>query len=555
MTEHNEFRVFGPPGTGKTTFLREQVVKWAREYGADALAVCSFTRTAAAEIASRVNADTTRLKRGQIGTLHSLALHSLDGPDLVADRLPEWNEAHPGYAVTVSGKSFLDEAPSERYDVEQGDGYLRVYEQLRARCTPRELWPVGVMPFVKAYENWKHEEVLLDFTDLIETALTETRGPNGNRSILIVDEAQDLSALELALVRHWGASMDTLMMAGDDDQAIYGFRGATPDAFLTPPVPAEFKRVLQQSYRVPAAVHRVATRWVEQLSTREPKEYLPREDAEGVVAGLPISSNDGYMLAERAVLHAERGQTVMILATCGYLLNPIVRALRDEGVPFHNPYRPARGDWNPLGTSTSKSTRAADRVLAYLRRDEATYGDDVAESWTGAEFKRWVEVVKATSLFERGHQDKVLAVLEPLVPVDLEWLLTGPWAHLDEPTIDRISEGDLSWLQANLLAGRRKGFEYPLEVARKRGAVALRGVPPITVGTIHSVKGGQADVVLLLPNLSRQGYAEWEDRKHGGRDATIRQFYVGMTRARDELYVPELRGTSGLEPHQLIGVQ
>ncbi|MCE5308667.1 MAG: ATP-binding domain-containing protein [Acidobacteriales bacterium] len=56
------------------------------------------------------------------------------------------------------------------------------------------------------------------------------------------------------------------------------------------------------------------------------------------------------------------------------------------------------------------------------------------------------------------------------------------------------------------------------------------------VGTIHSVKGGQADVVYLFPDLSQAGDAHYA---HGGasRDSVIRQFYVGATRARERLYI------------------
>jgi superfamily I DNA/RNA helicase len=60
--------------------------------------------------------------------------------------------------------------------------------------------------------------------------------------------------------------------------------------------------------------------------------------------------------------------------------------------------------------------------------------------------------------------------------------------------------------------------------------------PRVVVGTIHSVKGGEADVVYLFPDLSRAGDAQYQ-RMGPPRDSVVRLFYVGMTRARHTLYI------------------
>jgi superfamily I DNA/RNA helicase len=77
---------------------------------------------------------------------------------------------------------------------------------------------------------------------------------------------------------------------------------------------------------------------------------------------------------------------------------------------------------------------------------------------------------------------------------------------------------------------------FPAEIAARRSARALLETPQVVVGTIHSVKGGQADVVYLFPDLSQAADAQYA---HGGaaRDSVIRQFYVGATRAREVLYI------------------
>ena len=70
----------------------------------------------------------------------------------------------------------------------------------------------------------------------------------------------------------------------------------------------------------------------------------------------------------------------------------------------------------------------------------------------------------------------------------------------------------------------------------RRGPQALLETPKVVVGTVHSVKGGQADVVYLFPDLSQAGDAQYA-RGGVASDSVIRQFYVGVTRAREKLYI------------------
>ena len=75
------------------------------------------------------------------------------------------------------------------------------------------------------------------------------------------------------------------------------------------------------------------------------------------------------------------------------------------------------------------------------------------------------------------------------------------------------------------------------------GVRALRETPRVIVGTIHSVKGCEADVVFLFPDLSRAADAAYQ--KHGpDRDSVIRLFYVDMTRAKHTLYICQQESAS-----------
>ncbi len=100
--------------------------------------------------------------------------------------------------------------------------------------------------------------------------------------------------------------------------------------------------------------------------------------------------------------------------------------------------------------------------------------------------------------------------------------------------LDALARGDVEWFRRNVRARyRTRVLDYAIHVSSRFGRSALTDPPRITIGTIHSVKGGEADVVYLFPDLSPAGIEQY--RRPEGRASIIRTFFVGMTRARSEL--------------------
>ena len=99
---------------------------------------------------------------------------------------------------------------------------------------PRDGWPATLVQFERRWTAYKEENGLLDFTDLIETCLRDVALAPNNPAVIFADEAQDLNRMQLSLVRKWGERASYFIVAGDDDQTIYLFTGATPEAFLKP---------------------------------------------------------------------------------------------------------------------------------------------------------------------------------------------------------------------------------------------------------------------------------------------------------------------------------
>ena len=533
----NETRIFGPPGTGKTTYLARQVHLAAAKRGSSNIMVASFTRAAATEIAGR----DLPIAEKQTGTLHAMCYRQLGHPIIAEGNLKDWNTEVPHLQLSAGGTGDLDHAAFDQAGQTEGDRLLSNVERLRAQMRPIESWPNSARSFYKRWCTWKNKHDLMDFTDLIEKSLNSP--PPGNVTVGFFDEVQDFTPLDLALVRNWATQMDTVLLAGDDDQCIYRFRGSSPDAFLDPPLPDSQKRILSQSYRLPRTIHTFAQAWVQHLTRREPKDYEPRDDVEGDISIVEDANwRNIDRVIDRIAEDEQAGRDVMLLTTCSYMLEPAIAALRRRGIPFHNPYRRKRGDWNPLAPRKDSVT-ATDRILALLRPDVKVWGEE-ARMWTALDAHWWMQPMRADKMFRRGAKSVMARRSrdqDDVRELDIVWLLENIFQ--DQADFDHAFVGDLNWWEDALLAKAAKTLSFPLQIARSRGPAALADPPKVTVGTIHSVKGGEADCVYLCPDVSTAGMREWLTAGEA-RDSVIRQFYVGMTRAREHLaLVPPLART------------
>lgn len=513
--ENEEYRVYGPPGTGKTTWISKAVTKAAEMYGEDQVSICSLTKTAVSEVVGR----DLPLDPDNMTTLHARCKRSLSAPGPAEAKIKQFIKDCPAYA----GEGTLPPGLIKRSDPleeEEGEGNLSevifsssreptLYERaqiLRQQMVPKAHWPHEVLQWFRVWDDWCRQNGRMDFTGWLEAALEVD--PLPSQQMVFVDEAQDHTPLQLAVIRTWNTKARVLV--GDDDQNLYEWSGALPQFFFEPELPADREKVLAQSYRVPKAVHRMAMRWVLGVSKRKQKDYMPR-DHEGVVTmdRYSIADADDGMLPPRMLEDPDR--TYMVLATCGYMLDGIVSALKSRGIPFHNPYRRSNLKWNPLATVGPK-------IRGYLVKDRL---------WSGFEAYEWAKVLKAKGVYREGQKDKFLELCEEkgsglLTMDDLR-------GHFLPGMLDRILSRDLRVLRDFRRVGVPGQWAYGLEVYSKDPA---EWESRVIVGTVHSVKGGEADCVYLFPELSPSGFMDYLGN---GRDRVMRLMYVGMTRSRDQL--------------------
>lgn len=540
------YLVVGPPGCGKTTFLARQARAIVERYSGAFTArrwptpvlICSLTRAAAAEVAGR----DLPIKPHCVGTLHAHCYRALNGPKIVASAsVQEWNEARPEYEI--GGLSGVDDGfePDDFRPSRPGDALLQRVDVLRHRQTPLDRWPRESREFFDDWCAWKSEKGLMDFTDLIEECYVGVGAAPGDPAVMLVDEAQDLSSLEYGLVCKWGERCEAVIVVGDPAQALYAWRGARLDIFDDPGVPSEKRRVLSQSYRVPRRVLEVARGWLErEYVGYRPVEYRPTP-ADGVVEVMESArSSSPDDVVEEAERCWKAGESVIIQASCSYMLAATLSGLRARGVPFSNPWRSHRGDWNPLRSARGLSMCA--RMAAFMR----PYAED-GGVWSARDLAVFGAVMQSDGVMRRGAKAAIEARLkvrdEDERAEEQDWrVCASAWfvdevaAYLEDVAAMRPSERDAaSWYWQRMLGRQKKSAEFALSIVEKQCAAALLDPPRIHVGSCHSFKGAESDVVFVYPDVSAAGAREWGSSE--GKNGVVRLFYVAMTRARKRLVV------------------
>ncbi|HEX7716554.1 MAG TPA: ATP-dependent helicase, partial [Marmoricola sp.] len=259
--------VLAGPGTGKTTTLVEAIVERVEARGADPESVLAltFSRKAAEQLRDRVTARLGRTTSSTLcATFHSFAyglVRRYSPPDLYADPLRLLSAAEQDVVL----QQLLTDAPES---VRWPDGYrgavgtrgfAREIQDTLARARERGLDPsslraLGVQEdrpelvaagwFLEQYHEVLDAEGAIDYADLIRRAVIVA---DDNREELrrryrhvFVDEYQDTDPSQVALLRVLAGNGGDLVVVGDPDQSIYGFRGAEVRGILD--FPDRFRR-------------------------------------------------------------------------------------------------------------------------------------------------------------------------------------------------------------------------------------------------------------------------------------------------------------------------
>jgi len=575
MTEPTEvIRLFGGPGSGKTTALLdrvEQLLDENEDVEVRDVLVVSYTRAAAAEVRERLaeRLDTTpRALRGNVCTMHAKAYDLLnlsrgdvvgesDKADFCEDYGLEFEDEYEGSrrrsarSTTLGNKVIATSQWLQRTRRDVGDWYdvpfqwdeeeVRLPPEIDDRAqTGNKYTPtwssdddrLDIPEAIRAWRSWKGSHDLVGFADMLERVKQRSLLPSVD--YLVIDEFQDITTLQYDVYAEWRPHMKRVLIAGDDDQVVYAWQGADPDLLLEEPVDEDV--VLPNSYRLPSRILNVVNQEVSHIEKRQEKNLEPRKEGGTVEAERNRSMLDLSREVRRTV--EETDETAMVLFRARYQMFQFIDEFIDEGIPFQ---------------CLTDQRMWTDRLTQYVDGIESLAED---EPMTGLQARRLADML-VDSAFGTGERDDFFDTLDDreeaadaddIAEIDIEpELVREHVPFVPEPA----SAADML----------RKVTSFQERSVRAYMASEYRGMDRnrVRVGTIHSAKGREADHVFIATDLTEKvveqmaATVEQEGKpvpgdgvltKHTSPVPTMtdnerRVFYVGMSRARERLVILE----------------
>ena len=153
----------------------------------------------------------------------------------------------------------------------------------------------------KEYNTWLREQKLMDYDDQMVYAYTMLQRFPELLSLyqdkfpyLCVDEAQDTSKIQHAIIALLSSRTENLFMVGDEDQSIYGFRAAYPEALLSfeKNHPGAKVLLMEENFRSGAGIVKAADTFIQKNTLRHKKHMRATKDGEEVVKEIAVKTRD-----------------------------------------------------------------------------------------------------------------------------------------------------------------------------------------------------------------------------------------------------------------------
>lgn len=294
------------PGSGKTFTIIQRILYLIEQYHVrpDKILVITYTKAAANEMKTRFEAAST-YSGVHFGTFHSICFHILrQSGAATADSLIGENDRRKLFQVILgnqglSAKSGYDAITALQNMISRMKNMSGQYPAenvkmafLEEYCLNTEFSSDEIMNVSKEYDQYLHEQGMLDFDDMVTKCLrllvekpAICRNYQQMFEYILADEFQDVNQPQYQILKLLSAPENNLFVVGDDDQAIYGFRGASPGIMqqFTADFPGGKQIMLTENYRSGKEIVGLAEQMIARNKERFVKEFYPVKDGGNIV--------------------------------------------------------------------------------------------------------------------------------------------------------------------------------------------------------------------------------------------------------------------------------
>lgn len=594
--------VLAVPGSGKTTVLLARL-RSLIQAGVPPENICSitFSRLQALDMAERFSHDPsfTHDSRLTFSTIHAFCYrilrayaHKNKSQLTLIEGSGQWNK------YQIVGRFFKESrgysmSEDEAEDFFRIDGYLK--NSLITYRQYRKITKDSFSDFEKIsqnYEAFKADHDLIDFDDMLVKALRALDldpdllfGLRKRFSYLQVDEAQDTSPIQFRIIEKLAAPKNNLFMAADDDQAIYGFRGADPYYLL------HFKEIypqarvikMEENHRSTGNIVRLASGFICYNENRyEKKAEATQEGSEKIKLFLVKNLEKEMRLLEKNLEADLKEGTVAILFRNNLSMIGPAQILLEKGIHFESQARADRFFHHRVFQDIRAILRFAQdpwnlsifkdiyyKLNAFIKKsflEEISNGDPslpildrvAALPQTQNHFYQ-EKLRKLKKTFDRMKGESPLEAIE-----EIETCL-GYGDYLTENarlgdsfamTAQRILE-----IIKYLSRGVRTLAEWErrMDILNEEIKNSSKKKADLTLSTIHGAKGLEYDTVWLIDLIQNEFPSIMAlDLNDSGNTRLLeeerRLFYVGMTRAKKRLRLVGRRSMNGrpTKPSQFL---
>ena len=554
------------PGSGKTTTMLRRIEHMV-DVGipADRILMVTFTEAAAREMKERFRKNRPH-SAATFCTIHSLCLRIVNESGKyrgfhIADA-QELNEITRN-AVRSAGL-YLEDMKRIKNDISRfkntGD---------KSHRTEVDVNDDQFTEIINSYEQQKNAAFALDFDDLLiiarellqnDTALRESYSDSFR--YIICDEYQDTNPIQKDVLYLLAEKYGNLCVVGDDDQSIYGFRGAVPGLMIDFPKDFPGCKVIKMgtNYRSLPFIIEPAGKLIGYNRKRFEKDITASRSGEGSISFISASDREAEIdkIIERisAIKDDGRGLSgIAILARTNQQLEDVASALIKNDIPFTG--REALSDiyesWmftdicTYLKIADGKFTRRdvmriANRPKRYLdMRVMSTCTmskPGIMEAYAGA--KDYV----IDNLYDFFRDIKVLSALPFSKRVSYILENIGYRKYVSDYCQSAGASATIHEARLNTFLDESAGFadlsswqEYAAEHIRDfKAALQSMQQDGVTLSTMHRSKGLEWDTVFIIdccdgnvPLMYAGKVSDMEEER--------RLFYVACTRAKNELYI------------------